>query len=349
MFAKLNIDHKESLTACILGSKDEAIRFERNVITTAKLFSDGSARNGHVGAAAILRRDGRDKKLSVYLGPETERTVYEAEVVGMTLAVHLLENEDLPRAARIYMGVDNQAALRAPNKARPGPGHAMIEMLQERLRAARAKHRRLDLNSHWIPAHVRVEGNEIVDGDAKLAAEGLCSHPDELPAALCARLPASASATKRTYIAELTKSALKEWKRSPRFARIVEIDSLMRTPKKQYFLKLVGKLGLTKAQTSLLMQLRTGHAPLNKHLSRIGKAESPLCSACNEKDETVWHFILECEAYEAHRNVLRAVDARQSRMLTHLLSSARMIPHLLHYVASTSRLQATFGNVSPLE
>ncbi|KAJ6619982.1 hypothetical protein B0H10DRAFT_1675107, partial [Mycena sp. CBHHK59/15] len=48
-----------------------------------------------------------------------------------------------------------------------------------------------------------------------------------------------------------------------------------------------------------LIQLRTTHCTINKHLHHIGKVESPVCPCCHLADETVQHYLLECPA---HRN-----------------------------------------------
>jgi len=40
-----------------------------------------------------------------------------------------------------------------------------------------------------------------------------------------------------------------------------------------------------------------GHAPLNKHLHRIGKAESPLCPHSQHAEETIHHFLISCPFY----------------------------------------------------
>src|ERR1700728_4273812 len=45
-------------------------------------------------------------------------------------------------------------------------------------------------------------------------------------------------------------------------------------------------------QASLLIRLRTGHVPLNKHLFNIKSADSPICPACEDAHETVHHFLL---------------------------------------------------------
>ncbi|KAG2117577.1 hypothetical protein DEU56DRAFT_717063, partial [Suillus clintonianus] len=54
-----------------------------------------------------------------------------------------------------------------------------------------------------------------------------------------------------------------------------------------------------------LFQLRTGHAPLNKHLFRIAKVPSPICQQCHRKEETVHHFLIACPAYTQQRLTLQ--------------------------------------------
>ncbi|KAG2737837.1 hypothetical protein P692DRAFT_20657274, partial [Suillus brevipes Sb2] len=56
--------------------------------------------------------------------------------------------------------------------------------------------------------------------------------------------------------------------------------------------------------SSLLFQLRTGHAPLNKHLHCIAKAPSPICQQCRQREETVHHFIITCPQYTRQRHTL---------------------------------------------
>ncbi|KAF8231877.1 hypothetical protein L208DRAFT_1466842 [Tricholoma matsutake] len=54
---------------------------------------------------------------------------------------------------------------------------------------------------------------------------------------------------------------------------------------------------MMRKHTSLLLQLRTGHIPLNKHLHWIQKAELPTCPCCHHHDETVAHYVLHCPAH----------------------------------------------------
>ncbi|KLO06219.1 hypothetical protein SCHPADRAFT_838348 [Schizopora paradoxa] len=117
----------------------------------------------------------------------------------------------------------------------------------------------------------------------------------------------------------------------------------MRHPR-HLFLKLVAQL--PRPQSSLLIQLRTGHAPLNQHLFRIGKVPSPLCPACKQHDETVPHFVLHCDAHEPHRYLLRRAGPQRGYSLAYLLSDADCIPHLFRYIAATERLRTTFTDLS---
>jgi hypothetical protein len=77
----------------------------------ATVYSDGSAHDGHVGAAAYLvRRDGTTRQLQLYLGRDMHYTVHAAEGVGIVLAAHLIRTE--PRVPlRASIGVDNQAII----------------------------------------------------------------------------------------------------------------------------------------------------------------------------------------------------------------------------------------------
>ena len=56
-----------------------------------KVYCDGSSYKGGVGAAAVLYKHNRIVKTSrFYLGSPNEHMVYEAELVGILLVLHLL-------------------------------------------------------------------------------------------------------------------------------------------------------------------------------------------------------------------------------------------------------------------
>ena len=95
-----------------------------------------------------------------------------------------------------------------------------------------------------------------------------------------------------------TKTKVKKWsKGSPRCQKLRKIDCSMLSSK---FRK--DTATMVQWQAALLIQVRTGHVPLLKHLHRVGNAESPTCSVCSTGDEMVLHCLLICPGYAAHRN-----------------------------------------------
>jgi hypothetical protein len=112
-------------------------------------------------------------------------------------------------------------------------------------------------------------------------------------------LPISKSALKQSFNAAVQNEAKEVWLRSPRHATLQNIDPL--APSK-CFTSIIKEL--PHRHSTLLFQLRTGHVPLNKHLHCILKAPSSICEACNQKNESIYHFILECPVYMCHRNAM---------------------------------------------
>ena len=105
----------------------------------------------------------------------------------------------------------------------------------------------------------------------------------------------------------------KKWMASPWYAQMAAIDNTL--PTKNFY---KGITGYTRAQTSLITQL---HTTVNKHLYQIKMAQSPLCPACTEAEESVHHYLFECRAYEHARVGLRRRLGWRSKSLKELLGS----------------------------
>ncbi|KAA1478901.1 hypothetical protein DENSPDRAFT_750033, partial [Dentipellis sp. KUC8613] len=86
-----------------------------------------------------------------------------------------------------------------------------------------------------------------------------------------------------------------------------------------------------------LLYLRSGHAPLNKHLHTIGVEQSPTCPACGQRDETVQHFLLTCPAYGDGRRCLGRTIGRCALCIPSLLTEPSLFEHLFQYVHETGR------------
>ena len=78
----------------IPADKEASACEAENATEDIQVFTDSSAQNSKVGAAAILIRKNRPNRiLHFHLGPKAEHTVHEVELVGLLLALHLIGTE----------------------------------------------------------------------------------------------------------------------------------------------------------------------------------------------------------------------------------------------------------------
>jgi len=109
-------------------------------------------------------------------------------------------------------------------------------------------------------------------------------------------------------------------------------------------MKLMGSL--CKWQASLYMQLRTGHALLNKHLFCFKCSDTPNCLQCSDSTpEMVHHFLFICPRYNRERFILERDVGQKVYHAAYLLAHPDVRAHLLHYINETKQLKMTFGEV----
>lgn len=75
---------------------------------------------------------------------------------------------------------------------------------------------------------------------------------------------------------------------------------------------------LSSDHTAILIQARTGHCRLNKHLYQKGLRDSALCD-CGKGEETIEHVILACPNWTEARRALRASVGDRCRDVPFLL------------------------------
>ena len=196
----------------------------------------------------------------------------------------------------------------------------------------------------WTPAHEGIQGNERADEKAKEAAETGSSPHRKLPSFLRRKdLPISISATRQALKSNIKKRWKSEWKVSPRYPLASNVDYSLPSDE---FIHIANQL--RRNQASVLIQLRTGHLPLNNILFRIRRSDTPNCPHCyNNTRETLMHYIFFCPHYEQARRQLNAATNREKNAIGFLLGTRKGIPHLLRYIGDTGRLTSTFGNVTP--
>jgi ribonuclease HI len=295
------------------------------------IFTDGSGIENRIGAAAFSEgRDGQARTRQFTLGPDSEHTVFEGELVGTILALDIILAEPRLRTATILL--DSQPAIKALHANRPQPGQQLIQLFHKQLKKLLQLRRSFQLRLVWVPGHRGVPGNEHADELAKQAAAGQ-STPLHFPLKLLDKLPTSLSAVKMQLKRDTADSWTQQWKESKHGQRIQQFDP---TPPGRRVQRIYQ--GLSRPAGSLLTQLRSGHVGLNPYLARIRLVDSPLCPHCTTL-ETVEHYLLGCRKYTHERHQLRiAIGRRQGHLdRRSLLATPKHFKALLTYIGTTRR------------
>ena len=320
-------------------TREVSINLERNDKADYRIYSDGSGHSGGIGAAAILYKKGQArplKSLQVYLGPVEKHTTYKAETAGGILATWILSNTPETIGKKVSLYVDNQAFITAIEGTKSTSGQHLIKTFKTNANSLGCR-----LNVTWISSHSGVKGNEEVDKIAKRAAEGRSSRTADLPHIFRNPLPTSASATKQHFNETIKQRWETNWNLSPRKIRIDRIDRDF--PYKEFRKR---SYMLTRKQTSIIMQLRSGHIPLNVYLHRIGRAGSDTCMECYETQEeesipeTINHFVFECTAHKKYRDDLVKETGRSRFNLRSIMKNTDYMKALVKFINRTERLKA---------
>ncbi|THU81355.1 hypothetical protein K435DRAFT_693753 [Dendrothele bispora CBS 962.96] len=144
------------------------------------------------------------------------------------------------------------------------------------LQQVHGRHPSLELHICWVPSHTGVKDNECTDEAAKAAASRWSSHYRCLLECLCHLFPHSKTAAIHTFKSRLLNEHDQQWALSSRHKTFSELDTLLAHKASRNYLKLIKNL--SRKQTSLLVQLRTEHVPLQEYLHCFQKINAPICS-----------------------------------------------------------------------
>jgi hypothetical protein len=130
----------------------------------------------------------------------------------------------------------------------------------------------------------------------------------------------------------------KEWEVSPRRARVDQFGD------KFPFTAFLGRTNsLTRKQSSMIIQIRSGHFPLNNYLYKIQKINSNGCTQCGEDQEgppeTVQHFVFDCPAHVAARNELTNKIGLNHFSFKDIMADTNRMKALTTFINRTGRLQ----------
>ena len=160
----------------------------------------------------------------------------------------------------------------------------------------------------WVPAHEGILGNELAHQAAlEATVEGRTidiTYKDPK------RLRSAAMRNERQFIRQERIQAFQN-DLYGHFTR--KLDQAL---PQRHTLKLYNKLSIIDA--SILIQLRSGHAKLNKYLHRIKKANSAQCRY-SYLEESIRHFVIEYSTWANQRKAIHRVVKERFTDLSYLL------------------------------
>ena len=75
---------------------------------------------------------------------------------------------------------------------------------------------------------------------------------------------------------------------------------------------------------------------MNKYLHRFHITDDSTCE-CGEGEETVEHYLLQCEKYDRQRDRLRRKVGIEGMRTEKLLGDLKLIQHTIKYIEETER------------
>ena len=235
-----------------------------------------------------------------------------AELAAIILSLYWLEQLNLYTGAVIFS--DSLSGLSAIQNSKEEEFVNEILILLTHL-----KHKGIQVNFEWIPAHCGHNENEAVDYFAK---QGLSKQIEIF--------------NKTTYNTEkqnITNKTKEKWQE-----RWTESHS----PLKEIHPSVHNNfsISLSRKEEKIIHRLRTGVIGLNEDLQRMGRHENGHCNNCKEI-ETIQHFLVTCPLYTIPRAMLiTETNLTDACLIPTLLKSQNSNTQraLARYVSRTNRL-----------
>jgi ribonuclease HI len=244
-----------------LGKADDPLIF----------YSDGSKTDISTGCGIYCEELNikRSERLS------NHSTVMQAETIAIKICAEEASHLNL-QGRNVFIFSDSQAAIQAIAK------HTIkaktVKTCIEQLNSLGSMN---NVTISWVPGHSEIPGNDTADELANAGAK-----LDDISMTTPVPISTRASSNK-----EHGKKLFKDLFNNQRG---LKHSKMMMEPFKKGKRNLIR---LSRKNLRVIIGILTGHSCLQKFLYRIGKADDPACTQCNEQvDEDMMHILTSCPA-----------------------------------------------------
>lgn len=245
-----------------------------------KIYTDGSKNvQGHTGSSFAIP----DLNIVKNYKLPNHLSVYTSELVAITMALQwILENKP-NRVAILSDSLSGIISIQnSKSESRP-------DLLQEIISLTdKIQKQKTDLTLAWVPAHVNIRGNEIADQAAK---SSLRKYEQDID------VPLSQNEIYTLINTQINNQWKEEWDKESRGRWHYKILNGTITKLNSFQL-------LNNQDDKNISRLRLGKTGLKAHLATIIQNSSPTCPACQEHDETIEHYLLQCIKHSKERRRL---------------------------------------------
>jgi hypothetical protein len=272
-----------------------------------QMFTSVSMKKNKTGYSIIVWcNDQVVSRIQRPTGMANSVNIYIAQLGAIKQAVEwasrMLNHTPSFGGATIY--ASNISALHSIANPKQQSGQSLIRHTIETLQKAKEAGKRIQLK--WVPANPEIPA---VKAASKIAAETTGTRSPQTETPWTSTRFKSAMYSKLQRELQIPGSG-REWRTG---RHLKQIDAAL----PGNHVKLLYD-NLTRKESQILAQLRTGHCALNSFLAKIGAAENGLCE-CGQASESVRHFLLHCQKYQQLRNEMIEKAGKHYGDLSHML------------------------------
>lgn len=233
-------------------------------------YSDGSKRNNKTASGIYRTQD----EFSANSRVSDDSTIMQAEVHGIKMCASQSLRDQL-KNRNIIIYSDSQAALLALKKGTK-VSSTVLECHDELNQLARENNVQL----FWVPGHSDIKGNDKADAEANLGIDK--PEVEQLIKTPVSKLKELIKNKEQTIFKNLWVKTNKQ-----KYAK-----NFLEKPTPKRAMEL---LELSRKKLRLAIGIITGHCLFNKFLFRINKSTTDSCRFCLSEEETMLHFLCDCE------------------------------------------------------